>query len=101
MTLTLTPEPCMQDGRISHLEHIFIRGGCVRFMTIPDMLKNAPMFKRIDPKYKVCRLHAYAQLLRASAKHCSLQAKKLPMGVGGRGRAVAARATAGAKKGGR
>ena len=22
-------------------------------MTIPDMLKNAPMFKRIDPKYKV------------------------------------------------
>ena len=22
-------------------------------MTIPDMLKNAPMFKRIDPKHKV------------------------------------------------
>lgn len=27
---------------------------CVsRFMVIPEMLKNAPMFKRIDPKSKV------------------------------------------------
>ena len=26
-------------------------------MIIPDMLKNAPMFKRIDPKYRV-RAHA-------------------------------------------
>lgn len=24
-----------------------------RFVIIPDMLKNAPMFKRIDPKMKV------------------------------------------------
>jgi hypothetical protein len=22
----------------------------IRFMIVPDMLKNAPMFKRIDPK---------------------------------------------------
>ncbi|KAK9809684.1 hypothetical protein WJX73_004611 [Symbiochloris irregularis] len=65
-----------KDGRISHLEHIFIRGSCIRFLIIPDMLKNAPMFKRIDPKHKN---------------------KKFPMGVGGRGRAVAARASA--KKG--
>ncbi len=27
---------------------------CYRFVIIPDMLKNAPMFKRIDPKMKVC-----------------------------------------------
>lgn len=27
---------------------------CDRFVIIPDMLKNAPMFKRIDPKMKVC-----------------------------------------------
>ena len=26
---------------------------CYRFVIIPDMLKNAPMFKRIDPKMKV------------------------------------------------
>jgi small nuclear ribonucleoprotein D3 len=62
-----------RDGRISHLEHIFIRGSRVRFVIIPDMLKNAPMFKRIDPKHKM---------------------KNVPMGVGGRGRAVAARAQA-------
>ena len=71
-----------QDGRVSHLEHIFIRGSRIRwvaatfaavscllkaraslpltdglfagrFLVIPDMLKNAPMFKRIDPKHKV------------------------------------------------
>lgn len=62
-----------KDGRNSHLEHIFIRGSRVRFVIIPDMLKNAPMFKRIDPKYRT---------------------KSTPMGVGGRGRAVAARAKA-------
>lgn len=42
-----------QDGRISHLDHVFLRGSRIRFMIIPDMLKNAPMFKRIDPKHKV------------------------------------------------
>ena len=48
----------------------------MRFLILPDMLKNAPMFKRIDPKYK---------------------GKALPMGVGGRGRAAAVRAAAKAK----
>ncbi|KAK9826754.1 hypothetical protein WJX81_005808 [Elliptochloris bilobata] len=62
-----------KDGRASNLEHIFVRGSRIRFMIIPDMLKNAPMFKRIDPKHKT---------------------KAAPMGVGGRGRAVAARAKA-------
>ncbi|MEW5305828.1 MAG: hypothetical protein WDW38_000170 [Sanguina aurantia] len=65
-----------KDGRISQLSHIFIRGSRVRFMIVPDMLKNAPMFKRIDPKYKK---------------------KSVPMGAGGRGRAAAVRAAAKAK----
>lgn len=65
-----------RDGRISHLEHIFIRGSRIRFVIVPDMLKNAPMFKRIDPKHK---------------------AKNFPMGVGGRGRAAQARASAKAR----
>lgn len=38
---------------MSHLDHVFLRGSRIRFMIIPDMLKNAPMFKRIDPKHKV------------------------------------------------
>ena len=59
-----------RDGRVSQLAHIFIRGSRVRFFIIPDMLKNAPMFKRIDPKFKN---------------------KNMALGVGGRGRAAAGR----------
>ncbi|PNH04408.1 Small nuclear ribonucleoprotein Sm D3 [Tetrabaena socialis] len=59
-----------RDGRVSQLSHIFIRGSRVRFFIIPDMLKNAPMFKRIDPKFKN---------------------KNMALGVGGRGRAAAGR----------
>ncbi|KAI7841310.1 hypothetical protein COHA_004929 [Chlorella ohadii] len=60
-----------RDGKVSHMEHIFIRGSRVRYVIVPDMLKNAPMFKRIDPKMKM---------------------KNVALGVGGRGRAVADRA---------
>ncbi|CAN6466434.1 unnamed protein product [Victoria cruziana] len=59
-----------KDGRVSQLEHVFIRGSKVRFMIIPDMLKNAPMFKRLDAR---------------------IRGKGSSLGVG-RGRAVAMRA---------
>lgn len=32
-----------RDGKVSHMEHIFVRGSQIRFLIIPDMLKNAPM----------------------------------------------------------
>merc|ERR1711908_23242 len=35
-----------RDGRTSKLEQIAIRGSQIRFMILPDMLKNAPMFKK-------------------------------------------------------
>lgn len=54
-----------RDGRVTQLAHIYIRGSRVRFIVVPEMLKNAPMFKRIDPKFKN---------------------KQHPMGAGGRGR---------------
>ncbi|EXB51221.1 hypothetical protein L484_019213 [Morus notabilis] len=41
-----------KDGKVSQLEHVFIRGSKVRFMVVPDMLKNAPMFKRLDARIK-------------------------------------------------
>merc|ERR1712010_153694 len=41
-----------RDGRTSKLEQVAIRGSQVRFLILPDMLKNAPMFKRADPKNK-------------------------------------------------
>ncbi|WZZ69212.1 hypothetical protein YC2023_080582 [Brassica napus] len=41
-----------KDGKVSQLEHVFIRGSKVRFIVIPDMLKNAPMFNRVNAKIK-------------------------------------------------
>lgn len=35
-----------RDGRVAHLENVFIRGCKIRFVILPDMLKNAPMLKR-------------------------------------------------------
>eukprot|EP00190_Bangiopsis_sp_CCMP1999_P005066 CAMPEP_0198730352 /NCGR_PEP_ID=MMETSP1475-20131203/24179_1 /TAXON_ID= ORGANISM="Unidentified sp., Strain CCMP1999" /NCGR_SAMPLE_ID=MMETSP1475 /ASSEMBLY_ACC=CAM_ASM_001111 /LENGTH=175 /DNA_ID=CAMNT_0044493145 /DNA_START=94 /DNA_END=622 /DNA_ORIENTATION=- len=37
-----------RDGKVTNLEHVFIRGSKVRFMVIPDMLENAPMFERLQ-----------------------------------------------------
>ena len=36
-----------KDGKKSHLEQVYLRGSQIRFIIIPDMLKNAPMFKKI------------------------------------------------------
>ncbi|CAI5504740.1 unnamed protein product [Closterium sp. Naga37s-1] len=41
-----------KDGKVLQLEHVFIRGSFVRFVIIPDMLRNAPMFKRLEAKLK-------------------------------------------------
>ncbi len=37
-----------RDGRVSRLEHVFLRGGQIKFIVIPDMLKNAPLFKKVQ-----------------------------------------------------
>ena len=42
-----------RDGKVTHMEHIFVRGSRVRFVIVQDLLKNAPMFKRIDPANKI------------------------------------------------
>jgi len=39
-----------RDGRNGQLEMVFIRGSKIIFMILPDMLKNAPMFKRVGQK---------------------------------------------------
>ncbi|GMK54048.1 hypothetical protein CspeluHIS016_0106340 [Cutaneotrichosporon spelunceum] len=38
-----------RDGRVSQLEQVYIRGSMVRFIIVPDLLANAPMFKRVGP----------------------------------------------------
>ncbi|VVC88285.1 small nuclear ribonucleoprotein Sm D3 [Leptidea sinapis] len=35
-----------RDGRVGQLENVYIRGSKIRYLVLPDMLKNAPMFKR-------------------------------------------------------
>ncbi|XP_077298865.1 small ribonucleoprotein particle protein SmD3 [Arctopsyche grandis] len=39
-----------RDGRVHQLESVYIRGSKLRFLILPDMLKNAPMFKRQGAK---------------------------------------------------
>jgi small nuclear ribonucleoprotein D3 len=34
-----------RDGRVSHLEQVYVRGSHVRLFILPDMLKHAPMFR--------------------------------------------------------
>lgn len=38
----------LRDGSKHQLENIYIRGSKIRFLVLPDMLKNAPMFKRVQ-----------------------------------------------------
>lgn len=38
-----------RDGKQTKLETIYIRGSMIRFIIVPDMLQQAPMFKRIGP----------------------------------------------------
>ncbi|PWN33083.1 Sm-like ribonucleo protein [Meira miltonrushii] len=38
-----------RDGQQSKLETVYIRGSMIRFIIVPDMLQQAPMFKRVGP----------------------------------------------------
>ncbi|KXS14758.1 small nuclear ribonucleo protein smD3-like protein, partial [Gonapodya prolifera JEL478] len=38
-----------RDGRVVQLDQVYLRGSQVRFIIVPDMLKNAPMFRKIGP----------------------------------------------------
>ncbi|CDP08387.1 unnamed protein product [Coffea canephora] len=43
-----------KDGKVLQLEHVFeeAKSGTKLFMVIPDMLKNAPMFKRLEARIR-------------------------------------------------
>ena len=63
-----------RDGRVAQLENIYIRGSKIRFMILPDMLKNAPMFKNMMTRGRGGAPRGKSGILRAQA------------GAGGRGR---------------
>ena len=54
-----------RDGRVAELENVYIRGSKIRFMILPDMLKNAPMFKKIAGKGGTTAGRGKSAILRA------------------------------------
>lgn len=37
-----------RDGRTTKLEHVYLRGSQVRFVVLPDILNNSPLFKKVS-----------------------------------------------------
>lgn len=54
-----------RDGRVAQLENVYIRGSKIRFLILPDMLKNAPMFKRSGGKGSGTAGRGKSAILRA------------------------------------
>lgn len=58
-----------RDGRVAQLENVYIRGSKIRFMILPDMLKNAPMFKKAGTKTATASAgRGKSAILRAQGK---------------------------------
>ncbi|GIY34938.1 small nuclear ribonucleoprotein Sm D3 [Caerostris darwini] len=56
-----------RDGKVSKLENIYIRGSKIRFLILPDMLKNAPMFKKAGPRGATTSNRGKSAILGAQA----------------------------------
>jgi len=37
-----------RDGRVSRLEQVFLRGSMIKFVVLPELLKSAPIFKKVQ-----------------------------------------------------
>lgn len=62
-----------RDGRTANLENVYIRGSKIRFLILPDMLKNAPMFKKQTGKgLGGTAGRGKAAILRAQGESCAL-----------------------------
>jgi hypothetical protein len=36
-----------KDGRVSRLENVFLRGGNIKFIVMPELLKSSPILKKV------------------------------------------------------
>ncbi|RZF40201.1 hypothetical protein LSTR_LSTR017433, partial [Laodelphax striatellus] len=54
-----------RDGRVAQLEHVYLRGSKIRFFILPDMLKNAPMFKRQGTRGQATGTRGKSAIIRA------------------------------------
>lgn len=58
-----------RDGQITQAENVYIRGSKIRFLILPDMLKNAPMFKKAGSKAANAGAgHGKSGILRAQGR---------------------------------
>lgn len=64
-----------RDGRVNRLENVFIRGGHIKFIVLPDLLKASPILKKISamkvrpPSSPLCPCsccHTFASILPIS-----------------------------------
>ncbi|KAF8684144.1 PhoX homologous domain, present in p47phox and p40phox [Rhizoctonia solani] len=64
-----------RDGKVSQLDQVYIRGSMVRFFIVPDMLQNAPMFKRVGPNAMKGRgigtARGRATIMRGDSEACA------------------------------
>lgn len=37
-----------RNGKVSKLEHVYLRGSQIRLVILPELLKNAPVFKKVQ-----------------------------------------------------
>ncbi len=37
-----------RDGRVCRLENVFLRGGQIKFIVLPELLKNSPILKKVQ-----------------------------------------------------
>lgn len=72
-----------RDGRVAQLENVYIRGSKIRFLILPDMLKNAPMFKKQTKAGTAGR--GKSAILRAQAARGRGRGAAMPANRGGRG----------------
>ncbi len=71
-----------RDGRTAQLEQVYIRGSKIRFLILPDMLKNAPMFKNIKGT-KATQGRGKTAIIRASVSRGGRGGRGAPMDRGG------------------
>ncbi|KAI9744788.1 MAG: hypothetical protein M1818_001713 [Claussenomyces sp. TS43310] len=74
-----------RDGRVSHLDQVYIRGSHVRFFIVPDMLRNAPMFRSRGVKGRgvgLARGRATVSRARASGRDLTGSAPTPPTPTG-------------------
>ena len=72
-----------KEGQTVYMEQVYLRGAQIRFMIVPDMFKNAPMFKRVRELAKgknQSQLRAKAQRARGTPRlpRPGLQAEEQP-----------------------